>query len=183
MNVQPPIGGTGPVSSGLSSLLWLAGQKINVQLPIGGTGPASSRLSPLLLLAGQKNECLAPYWWNRPSQFQTQSPPLIGGTRKWMFSSLLVEQAQSVPDSVPSSYWRDKKNECSAQLTIGGTGPVSSRLSSLLWLARGPYWCNKSLPPPDDSRVVFQGRADKETALHLACRSGNMDLIRQVVFT
>jgi hypothetical protein len=44
-------------------------KKMNVQLPIGGTGPVSSRLSPLLLLAGQKNECSAPYWWNRPSEF------------------------------------------------------------------------------------------------------------------
>ncbi len=105
------------------------------------TGPNTSHilksqsqgLSPLLFLAGQKNECSAPYWWNRPSQFQTQSPPLIGGTKKWMFSSLLVEQALSVPDSVPFSYWRNKK--MNVQLPIGGTGPVSSRLSSLLWLA------------------------------------------------
>ncbi len=83
--------------------------------------------------AGQNNKCSAPYWWNRPSQFLTQFPSLISGTKKWMFSSLLVEQAQSVPDSVPSSYWRDKK--MNVQLPIGGTGPVNSRLSPLLLLA------------------------------------------------
>jgi hypothetical protein len=49
MNVQLPIGGTGPVSSRLSPLfLWAEQIKMNVQLPIGGTGPVSSRLSPLL---------------------------------------------------------------------------------------------------------------------------------------
>ncbi len=95
---------------------------MNVQFPIGGTGPDSSRLSPLLLLAEQKK--------------------------------MIV------------------------QLPIGGTGPVSSRLSTLLWLAQAPI--GETSPPPDDSRVVFQGRADKETPLHLACRSGNMDLIRLV---
>ncbi len=64
------------------------------------------------------------------------------------------------------------------QPPIGGIDPVSS----LLWLAQGPYWWNKS-PPPPPTILVFQGRADKETALHLACRSGNMDLIRLVFVT